>query len=65
MNFADWAVLLTGADRGIERKSVEETLRRGAPKAYAGTRRPFTLACEDSAEVEYLEVPVKKGRGGE
>ena len=30
-------VLVTGANRGIGRALVEEALRRGAPRVYAGT----------------------------
>ena len=36
------AVLVTGANRGIGRALVEEALRRGATRVYAGTRRPWT-----------------------
>jgi NAD(P)-dependent dehydrogenase (short-subunit alcohol dehydrogenase family) len=35
---ADKAVLVTGANRGIGRAFVEEALRRGARRVYAGTR---------------------------
>ncbi len=41
---ADSAVLVTGANRGIGRALVEEALRRGARRVYAGTRQPFTHA---------------------
>jgi NAD(P)-dependent dehydrogenase (short-subunit alcohol dehydrogenase family) len=34
-------VLVTGANRGLGRALVEEALRRGAKRVYAGTRRPF------------------------
>jgi NAD(P)-dependent dehydrogenase (short-subunit alcohol dehydrogenase family) len=34
-------VLVTGANRGIGRALVDEALRRGARRVYAGTRRPF------------------------
>ncbi|MFI5065634.1 MAG: SDR family NAD(P)-dependent oxidoreductase [Streptosporangiales bacterium] len=35
------AVLVTGANRGIGQALVEEALRRGAGRVYAGTRRPL------------------------
>jgi NAD(P)-dependent dehydrogenase (short-subunit alcohol dehydrogenase family) len=38
---ADRAVLVTGANRGIGQALVEEALRRGAKRVYAGTRRPL------------------------
>jgi NAD(P)-dependent dehydrogenase (short-subunit alcohol dehydrogenase family) len=37
---ANSTVLVTGANRGIGRALVEEALRRGARRVYAGTRRP-------------------------
>jgi len=33
------AVLVTGANRGLGQALVEEALRRGAKRVYAGTRR--------------------------
>ena len=36
------AVLVTGANRGIGQALVEEALRRGAGRVYAGTRQPLT-----------------------
>jgi NAD(P)-dependent dehydrogenase (short-subunit alcohol dehydrogenase family) len=36
------SVLVTGANRGIGQALVEEALRRGATRVYAGTRRPVS-----------------------
>src|SRR5256886_16056135 len=41
MTIADRAVLVTGANRGIGQALVEEALRRGARRVYAGTRQPL------------------------
>jgi NAD(P)-dependent dehydrogenase (short-subunit alcohol dehydrogenase family) len=41
MTIADKAVVVTGANRGIGRALVEEALRRGAKRVYAGTRQPL------------------------
>jgi NAD(P)-dependent dehydrogenase (short-subunit alcohol dehydrogenase family) len=41
MKIADKTVLVTGANRGLGRALVEEALRRGATRVYAGTRQPF------------------------
>ena len=40
-SIANSAVLITGANRGIGRALVEEALRRGAVRVYAGTREPW------------------------
>jgi len=41
MTLADKTVLVTGANRGIGQALVEEALRRGAARVYAGTRQPL------------------------
>jgi NAD(P)-dependent dehydrogenase (short-subunit alcohol dehydrogenase family) len=41
MTIADRAVLVTGANRGIGQALVQEALRRGARRVYAGTRQPL------------------------
>ena len=41
MTLSDKVVLVTGANRGIGRALVEEALRRGARRVYAGTRQPL------------------------
>lgn len=44
MKIADTTVLVTGANRGLGKALVEEALRRGARRVYAGTRQPFAHA---------------------
>jgi NAD(P)-dependent dehydrogenase (short-subunit alcohol dehydrogenase family) len=41
MTIENKTVLVTGANRGIGQALVEEALRRGAKRAYAGTRQPL------------------------
>jgi len=41
MTLADKTVLVTGANRGIGRALVDEALKRGARRIFAGTRQPF------------------------
>jgi NAD(P)-dependent dehydrogenase (short-subunit alcohol dehydrogenase family) len=41
MTITDRAVLVTGANRGLGLALVEEALRRGATRVYAGTRQPL------------------------
>jgi NAD(P)-dependent dehydrogenase (short-subunit alcohol dehydrogenase family) len=62
MNIENKIVLITGANRGIGRALVEEALRRGAQRVYAGTRgppqhsdtrvTPLTLDVTKSAQIE-------------
>lgn len=44
MNIAKKTILVTGSNRGIGRALVDEALRRGATKVYAGTRGPLKHA---------------------
>lgn len=44
MNIADRTILITGASRGIGRALIDEALRRGAKRVYAGTRGPLPHA---------------------
>jgi NAD(P)-dependent dehydrogenase (short-subunit alcohol dehydrogenase family) len=44
MKIADSTVLVTGANRGLGKSLVEEALRKGAKRVYAGVRQPFAQA---------------------
>jgi len=46
MKIENKTILITGASRGIGRALVDEALRRGAKKVYAGTRGAFEITDE-------------------
>jgi NAD(P)-dependent dehydrogenase (short-subunit alcohol dehydrogenase family) len=50
--FAGKSVLVTGANRGLGQVLVDEALRRGAHRIYAGTRQPLT--CSDERVVPLM-----------
>lgn len=62
MNIKNKVILITGANRGIGRALLEEALKRGAKRVYAGTRvslthpdprvTPLTLDVTNSEQIE-------------
>jgi len=63
----DSSILVTGANRGIGRALVDEALRRGARRVYAGTRQPLsvpdervTLLTIDVTDPEQIREAVEK-----
>jgi NAD(P)-dependent dehydrogenase (short-subunit alcohol dehydrogenase family) len=44
MKIAGTTILVTGANRGIGKALVEEAVKRGVKRVYAGTRQPFAHA---------------------
>ena len=46
MNVKNKAILITGANRGIGRALMEESLKREAKRGYAGSRQPFAHSDE-------------------
>ncbi|MFC6162436.1 SDR family NAD(P)-dependent oxidoreductase [Kribbella jiaozuonensis] len=55
MSIENRTVLITGANRGIGRALVEEALRRGAKRVYAGTR---VVCTHPDERVTYLSLDV-------
>jgi NAD(P)-dependent dehydrogenase (short-subunit alcohol dehydrogenase family) len=67
MNIEQKTVLITGANRGIGRALIQEALRRGAKRVYAGTRGKLDIADErvtplmlDVTDAEQIEQAVRQ-----
>jgi NAD(P)-dependent dehydrogenase (short-subunit alcohol dehydrogenase family) len=67
MTFEGKTVLVTGANRGIGQALVEEALRRGAARVYAGTRQPLahadrrvTAVALDVTDAEQIQAAVER-----
>jgi NAD(P)-dependent dehydrogenase (short-subunit alcohol dehydrogenase family) len=70
MTISDRTILVTGANRGIGRALVDQALRRGARRVYAGTRRGFVhpdprvtrldLDVTDTAQIERAAAAVEE-----
>ncbi len=69
MTLSEKTILVTGANRGIGQALVEEALKRGASRVYAGTREPLvhpdwrvtpvTLDVTDPAQIEAAVAQVE------
>ena len=70
MDMENKTVLITGANRGIGRALVDEALRRGARRVYAGTRgplqhsdervTPLTLDVTDESQIQKAAAEVDR-----
>ena len=56
MDITDQVALVTGSNRGIGRRFVDELLARGARKVYATARRTDTPEARDLAALDRVEV---------